>query len=388
MNEIASKKVIKIQSEGHFITDAYSGFLNPIMPFIAANIGIGMATAALLISVSNLTSSLSQPFFGYLADKWQRRFFIFWGMMFASVFLSFIGVANNIYTLILCLILGHMGVSFFHPQATSIVSAFSFGKNGSKDMSIFIATGTFGYASGPAISSYIAQHFGLEKLPYACIIGVIFAFILLKNTPKLDNIQIERPKVSILNAIRKIFENKQVAILVHASIVKSFVVSSFSIILPFYWKSIGFKVSTIGEILFVFMVAGAIGVVLSPYAEKILGVKKVFYLSLLTVTPLGIIFCLSGGKGLIGLISFILIGFVSFLAVPVNMALAQKLMPEFKSMISGFIGGFSWGVIGLLLPLISLIAEKIGMIYVLLAITFIPLIFSYYIKFLPENEDV
>ena len=108
-----NKKVITALSAGHFITDAYSGFLNPIMPFIAAKIGISMTIAALLISISNLTSSLSQPLFGFMADKWQRRFFIFWGMLMASVFLSFIGIANNIYMLILCILLGHMGVAFF-----------------------------------------------------------------------------------------------------------------------------------------------------------------------------------------------------------------------------------------------------------------------------------
>ncbi len=376
------KNTIKAMSAGHFITDAYSGFLNPIMPFIAAKIGISMAIATVLISISNLTSSLSQPFFGYIADRWQRRFFIFWGMIMASVFLSFLGIARNIYTLIICLLLGHMGVAFFHPQATSIVSNCS---EKSKDMSMFIAMGTFGFALGPAISSGITQFFGLEKLPFACFFGIISAFIILKNTPKINTLTTEKIKISLIFAIKKIFQNKPVAILVAASIVKSFVVSSFSIILPFYWKSIGYNVSTIGLILLIFMLMGALGVVTSPILEKFAGIKKVFYISLITVALLGIIFYLSNAKGLIGFISFILIGYVSFLAVPVNMSLAQKLMPEFKSMISGFIGGFSWGVIGLILPLISLLAEKIGIMHILLAMTFIPLIFSYFIKYLPEK---
>ncbi len=373
-------------SLGHFITDAYSGFLNPIMPFIAAKIGITMAAAALLISVSNLTSSLSQPFFGFIADKWQRRFFIFWGMMFASIFLSFLGIAGNIYILIICLILGHMGVSFFHPQATSIVSSYSKCPNNTKDMSIFIASGTFGFALGPAVSSNIAQFWGLEKLPFACFIGIIAAFILLHNTPKLTGIGIEKPKVSLKAAILKIFENKPISILVAASIVKSFVVSSFSIILPFYWKSIGYNVSKIGIILLLFMLMGAFGVITSSLLEKRIGIKNVFYISLITIAPLGIIFNLCKGTGIIGLCSFLLIGFASFLAVPVNMSLAQRLMPEFKSMISGFIGGFSWGVIGLILPLISLLAEKTGIMIILLLITFIPLLFAYFVKFLPDES--
>ena len=385
MEQNINKKVIKTLSLGHFITDAYSGFLNPIMPFIAAKIGITMAIATILISISNLTSSLSQPFFGYIADKWQRRFFIFWGMMMASIFLSFLGLANNIYMLVICLILGHMGVSFFHPQATSIVSNYSKCSANSKDLSIFIATGTFGFALGPAVSSGITQLFGLEKLPFACFIGIITAFILLKNIPKINPNLIKKPEVSLFVAIKKIFNNKPVSILVFASIVKSFVVSSFSIILPFYWKSIGFNVSSIGIILFAFMMAGAFGVLSSPFFEKILGIRKVFYFSLITVFPLGIIFYFFKGQGFIALIAFVLIGYVSLLAAPVNMALAQKLMPEFKSMISGFIGGFSWGVIGIILPIISLIAEKTGILHIIIFMTFIPFIFSYFIKYLPEE---
>ena len=103
-------------------------------------------------------------------------------MIFASIFLSCLGIATNIWLLALCIILGHMGVAFFHPQATSIISNYSKLTENSKDMSIFIAMGTFGFALGPAISSSIAQHWGLEKLPFACFIGILFAFYVLKKT--------------------------------------------------------------------------------------------------------------------------------------------------------------------------------------------------------------
>ena len=55
-------------------------------------------------------------------------------------------------------------------------------KTNSKEMSIFIAMGTFGYALGPAISSGITEIWGLDKLPFACFIGIVFAFMLLKTT--------------------------------------------------------------------------------------------------------------------------------------------------------------------------------------------------------------
>ena len=154
--------------------------------------------------------------------------------------------------------------------------------------------------------------------------------------------------------------------------------------LPFYWKAQNYSVSKIGIILFCFLISGAFGVFTSPFAEKKLGIRNVFYLSLVTVLPLGVIFYIFHNN-VIGLTAFILIGYVSFLAVPVNMSLAQRLMPEFKSMIAGFIGGFSWGVIGLILPLISVIAENCGIMKILLIISFIPVLFSYFIKYIPER---
>ena len=48
-----------------FINDIYTGFLNPIMPFISAKIGISMAVATVVLSISNIFSSLHRCFLVY-----------------------------------------------------------------------------------------------------------------------------------------------------------------------------------------------------------------------------------------------------------------------------------------------------------------------------------
>lgn len=50
----------------HLLADVYSGFLNPIMPFIAAKLGFSMAIATIIISISHICSSMLQPIFGFL----------------------------------------------------------------------------------------------------------------------------------------------------------------------------------------------------------------------------------------------------------------------------------------------------------------------------------
>ena len=148
----------------HFINDIYTGFLNPIMPFIAEQIKITMPIATIILSCSHIFSSLLQPYFGFFADKMRKRALIFWGLLFTSIFISLVPISQKIGVMIFFIILGSLGSSLFHPQSLGFVVKFSKGDS-VKNMGIFIAMGTLGFAMGPLLSSSIAEYFGLNKMP-------------------------------------------------------------------------------------------------------------------------------------------------------------------------------------------------------------------------------
>lgn len=381
-----NKKAVLWLTFGHGIADSYSGFINPILPFIVANIGTTLAAATCALSASQLFSSMMQPVFGFVADKWRKRFFIFWGIIMASIFLSLTGLVHNIWQLALCLIVGGMGVGFYHPQATGFVVRYS-GKNLAKSMSIFIAAGTIGYSLGPIISSTITQFFGVSKLPYAAVWGVLFALGVFACVPKVSDKLEQKNEASFKQALTDIFSNKILRILIMVSALKSLVTSSFSILLPFYWKDLGYNAFQIGVAVFVFLTVGALGTYLSSKYEKIIGYKNVFYTSLIVPFVLTIAFALLVKVSpVISFVIYVLTGFVTMLSVSINMVMAQKTMPQYKSMISGFIGGFSWGIVGVLLPLIGYFAQNAGIVKTLLVISFIPVVLSYFVKFLPQRQ--
>ena len=380
-----NKKAVTWLTFGHGMADSYSGFINPILPFIVANIGTTLAAATCALSASQLFSSMMQPVFGFIADKWAKRFFIFWGIIMASIFLSLTGLVHNIWQLAVCLILGGIGVGFYHPQATGFVVRYS-GKNLAKNMSIFIAAGTIGYSLGPIISSTITQFFGVSKLPFASLWGIAFALLAFICVPKINAKNFVKNQNSFKTTITDIFKNKIVRILIMVSALKSLVTSSFSILLPFYWKDLGYSAFQIGFAVFIFLTVGAFGTYISSKYEKIIGYKNVFYTSLIVPFILTAIFVsIIKVTPVLSFILFILTGFVTMLSVSINMVLAQKTMPQYKSMISGFIGGFSWGIVGIFLPLIGLVAQNIGIIKTLLIISFIPFILSYFVRFLPDE---
>jgi MFS family permease len=109
----------------HLICDVYGGFVNPLMPFIASKLGFSMAIATVLLAITQICSNMMQPIFGFFADNIYKRFFVFWGLILASVFIPLATIAPNVFLLTIFMILGCLGGSFFHPQSMGFVNYFS-----------------------------------------------------------------------------------------------------------------------------------------------------------------------------------------------------------------------------------------------------------------------
>ena len=196
---------------GHFINDIYTGFLNPIMPFIAEQVRISMPVATIILSFSHIFSSLMQPFFGYFADNMRKRALIFWGLICTALFISLAPAVNNIVLMVLCIMLGSLGSSLFHPQSLGLISRFT-STDIVKNMGIFMACGTLGYSMGPLFSSGIAQYFGLGKMPVLSVLGVVWALLMFNMVPKFSDTKTGQHKINFKKAVKEILTNHRLNI--------------------------------------------------------------------------------------------------------------------------------------------------------------------------------
>ncbi len=369
-------------SGGHFVNDIYTGFLNPIMPFIAAKIGISMAVATIVLSMSHIVSSLLQPIFGFFADNMLKRSFIFWGLLLTSCFIPFAPASKTLSHMVAFIILGSLGSSLFHPQALGLANKFS-GAEAVKYMGIFLGMGTLGYSVGPLLSAYIAQFFGLEKMPALAVIGLFWAFVMFKFVPKMSGDSASKPDYNIKEAFVAILSNRKLNILNIISMLKSLISTSCFILLPFLWKDMGYSPFFIGSMLFIFISLGGIGSMVSNRFEKIIGTKNVFYLSMISTLPLMLLFVLTYKTyPYFSFLVYFMMGFITMLAVPVTMNMAQSIVPEYKSIIGGFINGFAWGIVAIIMSLNGFVAQAFGITNVLLGVAFIPAVFSVFVKYL------
>lgn len=386
-NKSINKRALTWLSLAHLTNDAYAGFLNPIMPFIADKIGFSMAIATVIMSIAQVCSSLIQPIFGFFADNMLKRVFIFWGLIFGSLCIPLATNAPNVIILTILVILGNLGGSFFHPQALGFISRFSRG-NFISNMGIFISAGTIGFSFGPIISALVTQHFGLDKIPYTAILGIILALLMFRYVPKISNIGLKIEPLEFNKSFKDILSNKMMIILMVISMMKSLITNSSMVLLPFLWKAMGHSPTYIGLALFLFMLLGGIGSYLSGKVERKIGAKKVFYISMIGTLPIMFLFILTYKMHpIISVAIFVLMGFITMLAMPVTMVMAQRIMPDYKSLVSGFINGFTWGIVAIFLTIVGYSAQNFGIAKVLFIVSFFPAICSYLVKYLPETTE-
>lgn len=383
-----NKKALVWLSGAHFINDIYTGVLNPIMPFIAAKISISMAAATIILTISHIFSSLLQPLFGYFADNIVKRSFIFWGLILSSIFIPLSALAHNPFILVLFIIIGSIGSSLFHPQALGFASRFADKDNAGKAMAVFVAMGTLGYSCGPVVSSAITQFLGMPKMPLMTIFGFFWAFVMFSCVPKLSLVEPVISKIDFKTAFRKILTNRKLNILNIIAMLKTMIMSACFILLPFLWKNMGYKPFYIGMALFLFIFAGGIGSLVSSFIERKIGAANVFYISMISTLPLMILFILLySSHPTLSLLVFIVMGFITMMATPVTMIMAQNVLPEYKSIISGFINGFSWGIVAIVMSMLGFVAEKFGITNVLLFVSIIPAVCSILVKELFKKEN-
>ena len=371
-----NKTAIIWLSLAHLVCDVYSGFLNPLMPFIAAKLNFSMAIATVLVAITQICSNMLQPVFGFFADNMYKRFFIFWGVILASVFIPLAPSAPNLFLLTVFMILGCLGGSFFHPQSMGFINIFS-KQNCANNMGFFVSMGSLGFALGPLLAAYITQYAGLDKISYTSVIGIVLAICMFAFVPKLSLTNLKPEKKEFLKSFKEILTNRQMDYLMLIAMMKSLVTNSSCILLPFLWKSMGYSPFYIGFALFLFVFAGSIGSFVSPRVERLFGSKPVIYFSMWGTFPLMLAFTLTyKTMPILSMVCFALIGFVTMLAQPVVLIWAQKTLPQYKSIAAGFVNGFCWGTIALCMSVLGAIAQKFGIINVLIFLTAVPIFAS------------
>ena len=112
--------------------------------------GLYLAKTLCLAMVAAVGSSLAQPIFGFLSDRWGTPRMIVFSIAWLGLLMGLVGFAWNYWSVVLVVGLGALGSAAFHPAGATLASTGG-GKRRGAAMSIFSVSGNLGTALSPLL---------------------------------------------------------------------------------------------------------------------------------------------------------------------------------------------------------------------------------------------
>ena len=363
-------------SVAHFFIDFYSNALGVFVPLLVDKLGISLTEAGFLGGLLSFSSSVTQPFYGYLSDRFRSPLFATLAPAVAGIFIASLGLAPTYSWLVALVFLGGAGIASFHPAGSSRVIANLEPARRQQAMAIFISCGSLGLAVGPSAFSYLFETIGMPRAYLAAIPGIVVTLILLFFLPTATAPGAAKKAAAKfdLSELRPVWV--PLTLLYLCVFLRSLVQICFSALLPLYlYKERGYAHSEASHLLSFYLAAGALGGFLGGNLAQRFGGKRVIQVSFLGSLPLLAVFFFTGATGWLASASLIAGGFVLLFTVPVNVVMAQELAPTQAGTVSALMMGASWGMAGLIgIPLIGWLGEHYTLHTALSSLVVAPLI--------------
>src|ERR1700690_313869 len=355
-------------STGHLCADMYSGALGGLQPLLVSRFGMSLADAGVLGGTLVFSSSVMQPAYGYLSDRFRTRLFAALGPAVAGIFISSLGLAPTYGWLLLMVALGGAGVAAFHPPAAAGAIA-GVDRNRAGAMALFVSAGTLGYALGPTYFSLVAGRLGLSRSWWAAIPGLLISILMLAMLPAPPAYS-RRPGFdwAALRGVRK-----PLAILYALVFIRSIIQITYAQFIPLYLHlERGYAISTASYTLSLYLVFAAVGGVVGGQLADRFGGPLIITVSMIGSVPFLTLFFLA--HGWLSVAGLLLGGLILLFTIPVNVVMAQDLVPSQAGTVSALMMGFAWGMAGIVfIPLTGWAADRITLHYALMALTGFPL---------------
>ncbi len=253
-------------------------------------------------------------------------------------------------------------------------------------MAVFVSSGSLGLAVGPSVFSFVSGHWGLENVIWVALFGVSSTALLLIFLP-LHAPPTARQRRGIDWEEFRPFR-KQLIVLYLLVFIRSTVQVTYNQFLPlFLHLERGYNVTSASYILSMYLAGGALGGFLGGNLADRFGGRRIIMISMIGSVPLLCLFMFARGAASVA--GLVIGGLILLFTVPVNVVMAQQLVPSQAGTISAMMMGFAWGMAGLvLIPITGWLADRSSLQTVLSAWLVFPVIGFFLTMMLPRDHRV
>jgi FSR family fosmidomycin resistance protein-like MFS transporter len=220
--------------------------------------------------LSRFLAFVVQPPVGYLADRYRTRIFALGGPLLVTVFISLCGIVPDFWILILVVCLGSIGSSMFHPTTAGMIEPYS-GRHFGFIMVIFGTGGTLAFAIDPLFISWFVGKYGLSATPVTMLIGLAVILYLYRTVPVPEHRVM--PSHGLFQSIKEVFGPVWIPVMLIWLVMtlRAYVSQSFLTYLPVLYSQQGYSLLSIGTLVSLFTMAGALSGLLAGHVSDRIG---------------------------------------------------------------------------------------------------------------------
>ncbi|ESZ78047.1 MULTISPECIES: MFS transporter [unclassified Mesorhizobium] len=379
--------VILAVSFCHGINDIMQSLLPAIYPLLKENYGLDFWQIGLLTFTFQVTASLLQPVIGMITDKRPMPYSLPYGMASSLLGLIVLAYAGHYALLLVGASLIGIGSAIFHPESSRIARFASGGRFGLAQ-SLFQVGGNFGQSMGPLLAAFIVVPFGQTSISWFAV-GSLIGIIVLSRVggwySRMRAAQGNRKAASFVSPFPRKKVMGALAVLTLLVLTKNAYIASLSSYYTFYSiHKFGVSVQMSQVMLFLFLGASALGILLGgPFGDRY-GQKAMIWFSIVGVLPFTLALPYANFEWT--MVLTVLIGLILSSAFSNIVVFAQELVPGRVGTIAGIFFGFAFGMGGIAAAVLGVVADMKGIDFVFQICSYLPLL-GLLTVFLPNMKE-
>jgi FSR family fosmidomycin resistance protein-like MFS transporter len=349
-------------------------------------LGLTLIQIGLLLGAYQMTSSLTQPLFGYLSDRYGGRWFAVGGLIWLAILQGLVGFMPTFESAVVISTLAGLGSAAFHPQGASGANIAA-GEQKSAGIAMFMLGGNGGFAVGPILAALILGWMGVRGTAVLGLIGLLIAPFLYFLTGRAQKQGDVKKQASWKIELNPMFTTTAVVALILVMSLRAMSQQSFSSFTPQFFVDIaGFSKAQASALSSLMLFVLAFGTLVGGVLADRIGGAKVMAVSMLVSAPLMATMFLLGDWRAFWIAPFL--GFASGAAWPPMLVMAQSLFPKNAGVGSGVALGFVFAMGGIGLQITGWLAEPehLGLLTSMLILSVVPLITAVLVMWLPNIQ--
>ncbi len=356
-------------SLGHLVIDILSSSVAMILTVLAVPFDLSNSQIGVGVMVYQLVGSLTQPYFGVLADRAGGRWLGAAGLAWTAAFYWAATFAQSYPILLLLMSLAALGSAAFHPQGAMNASDAG-GRRSSSSTAIFFLLGQTGLALGPALAGFLLESSGLAGVRILAGASLPLVFLMafwLQQPANFTQRSAPGGKQATPTALRRsVFVAFVLVVALRAT-----AQSGYYGLLPKFLADQGYSPSTYGLMVGIFSLTLAIGTLGGGILGDRISHRTLLIWASLLCTPFAVWMLYSSGWAFA--LAAALGGLLMGVPHSILVVMAQNLLPKRQGLASGAVLGFMFAAGAAGTGLGGWMADFVGLPAVLLLMALLPL---------------